>query len=612
MYGGHKRYLQYKVARRNACKLQVENRRRYERVLAKNIKLNPKAYFNYVQSKPALRNSVGNVVSELGNKATDAVSKANVLFTTFESIYRADSGREIQPTYDPDVPTMQDLVVQSDEVRKQLSCLIRTKSPGPDGIHPAILKPLAELIAQPLAVLYNTSLTKASLPEDWKLSAVTPIHKGGSREIASNYRPVSLTSVVLKVLERIISEHIVGHLTTHNLLAAEQHGFVKKKSCLTNLMSFLNEITKRLDKGETVEVCYLDFQKAFDSVNHRFLMKKLTTFKLADSILDWISQFLKDRKFFVTVEGYKSKIGLAKSGVPQGSVLGPLLFLMYINDLVTDLENPCYMFADDVKIVGNPTESSIQRDLTRISSWATLWDLPLNASKCQHLLSAKSSAVSRYLGEQSNQLALPSADTVKDLGIQITSDLTPSAQCQAAVKRANQALYSLRRTISSREPEVLLPLYKTIVRPHLEYCVQAWCPYLIKDIKLLEKTQRRFTRWFKHLKGRSYKDRLKALGLFSLQRRRLRGDLIEVFKLLNGLSNPGSQLLELSDSTQLRGNIMKLTKKRVRSRQRAQFFTERVVNHWNKLPNEVVQATSVPEFKSKLDAVWEQFFAHLP
>jgi ribonuclease P/MRP protein subunit RPP40 len=165
--------------------------------------------------------------------------------------------------------------------------------------------------------------------------------------------------------------------------------------------------------------------------------------------------------------------------------------------------------------------------------------------------------------------------------------------------------------MTSRDPAVLLPLYKALVRPHLEYSVQAWSPFLVKDVKLLEKTQRRFTRWFGKLKGLSYKERLRELHLFSLERRRMRGDLIEVFKIVKGLVNYSNLSIELNCLTQLRGNRFKLSKSRVHSRLRAQFFTCRVVNHWNKLPDEVVSAGSVPQFKHKLDLLWNNLFPDL-
>jgi ribonuclease P/MRP protein subunit RPP40 len=202
---------------------------------------------------------------------------------------------------------------------------------------------------------------------------------------ASNYRPISLTSVVLKLLERIIRDQLANHLASNRLLIASQHGFTKRRSCTTNLLCFMDEITGRLDKGERVEVCYLDFRKAFDSVNHRLLLRKLRAYMLAPGLLDWIEEFLTGRSFIVEVEGEKSATGTVISGVPQGSVLGPLLFLLYIHDLTTVLNCPHYMFADDVKIVGDPGKLRLQNDLQHLSQWTKAWQLPLNVAKCQLL-----------------------------------------------------------------------------------------------------------------------------------------------------------------------------------------------------------------------------------
>lgn len=238
------------------------------------------------------------------------------------------------------------------------------------------------------------------------------------------------------------------------------------------------------------------------------------------------------------------------------------------------------------------------------------WELPLNIAKCQHLTKVSSGGPNRKLGQVGNQTELPVVAEARDLGVKVTNTFKPTAQCLAAVLKANRALHQLRRAVSSREPEVIVPLYKVFVRPHLEYCVQAWGPYLKKDTIRIERTQRRFTRWFSCLKGIPYEERLKRLNLFSMKRRRMRGDLIEAFKILKGFSMPGVQpILHLKRSKELRGNGMKLSKEHVSSLRRANFFSVRVVNHWNKLPNDIVTATSVPEFKRRLDGVWDKIFA---
>ena len=193
------------------------------------------------------------------------------------------------------------VTVTEQEVDQQLTQLQRGKAPGPDGIHPEIIKPLAGVIAEPLADLFNLSLEEGYLPMEWKTAQVVPIHKGGNRGITSNYRPVSLSSVILKAFERILRDKLVEHLTSNELLSAAQHGFRKRKSCTTNLLCFLEEITDRLDRGERVEVCYLDFRKAFDLVNHRKLLLKLDNYGVEPRLLRWIRAFLCNRQFYVEI-----------------------------------------------------------------------------------------------------------------------------------------------------------------------------------------------------------------------------------------------------------------------------------------------------------------------
>lgn len=608
---GHLRYLQYKAACQRASRIQNECRRKYEAKLAKNAKRNPKAYYNYVQSRAAMRRAVGNVRDASGKHSETNKEKAQSLFKYFETVYQRDKGTDshIKPQRE-DIAVMPVVDITEKEVSTALRKLNISKAAGPDGIHPAILKPLADIISHALVTIFRTSLREGVLPADWKTATVTPIHKGGDADLVENYRPVSLTSVVLKTLERILRDKIVAHVTHQKLLSAQQHGFVRKKSCLTNLLCFLDEITKRLDQGQSVEVCYLDFRKAFDTVNHRLLLHKLHAFSLDPVLIRWIEHFLMGRSFQVSVEGEKSQTGIACSGVPQGSVLGPILFLLFVNDLASTLENPCYMFADDVKIVGLPTEESVQRDLDRLFAWSVAWELPLNFGKCQHLVTTKAQHISRVIGPSGNPIQLEKTAVARDLGVLISNDFKPRAQCEAAIKKGNRALHQLRRAVSSRDPTILVPLYKAFVRPHLEYCVQAWCPYLKGETARLEKVQRRFTRWFKNQRELSYDVRLKNLNLFSMKRRRLRGDLIETFKLLKGFTLPGEQtLLCLNKTSTGRGNGMKLAKEHVNSNRRANFFTVRVANYWNKLTADIISANSVSVFKQRLDGAWNKIFA---
>ena len=287
--------------------------------------------------------------------------------------------------------------------------------------------------------------------------------------------------------------------------------------------------------------------------------------------------------------------------MPQGSVLGPLLFLLFINDLAAKLENPCFIFADDVKIAG----ARLSDDIEKVKTWSRLWDLPLNNTKCQ-ILTAREEDGSQGL-EPYRRVA-----EVKDLGVIVTNDFKPSRQCQQAAQKARGELFRLYATIKCREPEVFVPLYRAIVRPHLEYCVQAWSPYYRKDIECLEKVQHLATRMITGQRGKDYPQRLRDLNLFSLERRRTRGDLIEVFKIVKGISgNDFDDFFRYIPDNGTRGHRYRLRRNHSRLEVRAKFFTNRVIPLWNKLPNQVVDCTTVDAFKRALDGCWEYTFNQL-
>ena len=242
------------------------------------------------------------------------------------------------------------LVVTPEMVAKKIKAMKDNKSPGVDGIPPKLLMETVEQISIPLARVFNLSLKEGVVPFEWKEANIIPLFKKGSRNKSENYRPVSLTSVICKLLERLIKGHMVDFLVKHKLLNSSQHGFLKARSCLTNMLCFLEEITKWIDVGSPVDIIYLDFQKAFDKVPHQRLLLKLKAHGIGDSITDWIEQWLTDRRQRVVVDGEVSNWKSVLSGVPQGSVLGPILFLIYINDLDDSITSNVLKFADDTKL----------------------------------------------------------------------------------------------------------------------------------------------------------------------------------------------------------------------------------------------------------------------
>ncbi|CAM4653692.1 unnamed protein product [Lepidochelys kempii] len=302
----------------------------------------------------------------------------------------------------------------------------------------------------------------------------------------------------------------------------------KGKSCLTNLLEFFEGVNKHVYKGDPVDIVTLDFQKAFDKVPHQRLLRKLNCHGIRGKILSWIENWLKDREQRVGINGKFSEWRGVTSGVPQGSVLGPILFNLFIKDLEKGVNSEVAKFADDtklLKIVKTKADcEELQKDLTKLSDWATKWQMKFNVDKCKVMHIGKNNPNQTYNTMGSN---LATTNQERDLGVIVDSSLNTSMQC-AVVKKANRMLGIIKKGIENKMENILLPLYKSMVCPHLEYCIQMWSPHLKKDIVALEKVQRRATKMISGLERVPYEERLKRLGLFSLEKRRLRGDMMEI------------------------------------------------------------------------------------
>ena len=439
------------------------------------------------------------------------------------------------------------------------------------------------------------------IPKEWKMANISPIFKKGDKSNVENYRPVSLTAFYGKVLEKIIKQNIEKFLMDTKFVKNSQHGFMKGGSCLSNLLICQDSIVQMIDEGSPVDIIYLDFQKAFDKVPHDILMEKVREAGIIGKLADWIENWLDGRSQRVGVNGEYSDWAEVTSGVPQGSILGPLLFTIFINDLEDNVKNRVLKFADDSKLwgrVGSIDERmSLQKDLDILGEWSIRNKMPFNVGKCKVMHVGKNENFEyRLLGQK-----IQNTIEEKDLGVFFSNTFKPGLNCDKASKSANKIVGMIRRNIANRSSEGMLILYKTLVRPVLDYCIPVWRPYAKKDTFKLEKVQKRFTKMIEGLNKKTYEQRICKLRITTLEDRHYRADMLQVYKILNdGKNMYPDKFLELNIRAG-RKNSLKLFKRRTDRDIYKYSFTSRVVNHWNDLPDAVVLSADVNAFKGNLD-----------
>ena len=322
-------YRLYTTIRNRVNKMVLEDRENYNQKMLDSFQGNTKKFYGFLNSLRTVKQQVPQLTKKDGTLTTNDWQVAQTLFEFFGEVFTKEIDKNDQATHTAifGVANKVELVFDTCLVKQRLTRLRTDKSAGPDGLHPMVLKECADNLAMPLACIFQSSYDRGQLPSDWKLAEVTPIYKKGPKNDPGNYRPISLTSIACKVMEGLMRDELLKFLEAKKIITNKQHGFVRGRSCLTNLQQTFEEWMAALDEGQGIDVVYLDYRKAFDMVPHGRLIKKLSDYGVHEEMLGWIQSFLGNRRMRVNTRGSYSEWIDVISGVPQGLVIGPLLFL---------------------------------------------------------------------------------------------------------------------------------------------------------------------------------------------------------------------------------------------------------------------------------------------
>ena len=409
-----------------------------------------------------------------------------------------------------------------------------------------MLKQTAVSITPSLTKLFNCSIASGMFPSDWKCARITPIFKSSDSSLPNNYRPISILSIASKLLEKHIHSLVFQHLNDMHPISKFQWGFMPRRSTTSALCSLTHEWLKELDDGNEICSIFFDLRKAFDSVPHTHLIDQLSCLNLCPHILQWIHSYLSDRSQVVAIGGELSSVKKVVSGVPQGSVLGPLLFTIYINDVVNQISpsSSISLYADDIALyrsIRSPADYVIlQADITAIATWVEeVRFLKLHADKCHFMLVSRKRTCSIAPPPLFAQAGTPlqQVNTAKYLGVLLTSDLSWNEHIARICSKTRKLIGLFYRRFHHCSPELLLTLYKSFIRPHLEYAPQVWDPHLVKDIDLLEKTQKFALRVCCKDWSAPYCDLLDRCQISSLSSRRRTAKLCHLYKVIYRLAD---------------------------------------------------------------------------
>ena len=568
-------------------------------------------FYRFVNRKTSNYKAIPAMYGDDGKLNTNPTDQANIFNKYFASVFTVDNGVS-PPVKSSQKGQLNDVSFTPGKICNVLKKLKQNSLLVPMVYRVYFFKQLADVLCWPLSFVFDASFKAGVLPACWLDAIVTPVFKKGATSKPENYRPISLTCICCRIMERVINHDMLDFLRSKGIITQAQHGFLRKHSTSSNLLESLRDWSIALNRRQSVDVIYIDFRKAFDSVSHPKLIIKLVSAGISGNLLNWIKAVLTNRTQSVKVADSLSNKIMVTSGVPQGSVLGPTLFVIFINDIadiLIDLNVTMKLFADDVKMY-SVVDIGISSDLLlacdRLMKWAETWQMDIAVQKCSALrvtnkINDLQIAPQAY---QLNNVPLPWGNDCRDLGVLIDGRLNFNSHISLIVHNAHVRAQLILRSFRSRNRELLTRAFTTYVRPLLEYCSSVWNPHTLCNITKIESVQRAFTKRLSGLSTHTYNDRLRELKLETLEKRRLKNDLVMCYKLLHGnVESNFCDFFQLVNYTNTRGHNYKIAKQFSCVNAHKYNFPNRFVDAWNSLPVGVVNVQTESRFKLMLNEV---------
>ena len=585
---------------RQSSKQHAENR------AINAIKRNSKYFYTYAKKFSKTSTRIGPLKDKQNNWIHKSSEIAELLSNQFKSVFSIpDTPCPTKETLFNSEADLCDIDFTASDFIAAINELSATAGSGPDGLPSILIKKCKNSFARCLLALWQKCYDLEMTPQAHKDTQIIPKFKDGLKSIPVNFRPIALTSHLIKLFEKVVRTKISSYLETQGLYNDNQHGFRKGRSCLSQLLNYFDQINEQLEKGMGVDTIYLDFSKAFDRVDTETLLRKLSSLGIGGKLGRWIHSFLTNRTQEVIVNKTKSNKAEVKSGVPQGSVLGPLLFVIMISDIDNNvLHSKVLCFADDSRAyrgISNPSDTTkLQTDLNSIYAWANSNRMQFNNDKFEVIRYRHRNSISEphtYTTQAGEPIT--EKEHVRDLGIIMSNDCSFKRHIQKVTKTVRNLAAWILRTFTTRDNTTMLTTWKTLVLPRHDYCCILWSPYLAGQINELESIQWSFLRKCKNT-NTNYWEALKKHHLYSLQRRRERYTMIYAYKIIHN-QVPQTGLI-LNPSERL-GLLLKITTTRHTNTPRYNAFNMAAPRLWNTLPSSVrdLPFTSVDSFKRQLD-----------